>query len=136
MMRRALRIPRSRRQSGAILLTVVFIMVVLGLIAAFLVRSLGAQHAQSSLDHLMLQAQFAATSGIEWGRGRALSAGLCGTGQIAVAEFTVTVSCEGVSVTDGAASYTVYDISAEARHGSYGDADFVRLDLVRRITDR
>jgi MSHA biogenesis protein MshP len=127
---------RPWRQNGAILLTVVFIMVVLGLVAAFLTRSLGAQHAQASLDHLSMQARFAAASGIEWGRGRALSAGLCSSGQITVAEFTVSVSCDAAAVTEGAVSYNVYDISAEARHGSYGDVDFVRRSLERRVTDR
>ncbi|MGA8204347.1 MAG: hypothetical protein WB812_07480 [Woeseiaceae bacterium] len=127
---------RYRRQGGAILLTVVFIMVVLGLIAAFLTRSLGAQHAEASLDHLSTQARFAAASGIEWGRGRALSGGICGNGQIIVGEFTVSVSCEAVAVTEGSATYNMYDLSAEARHGSYGDADFMRRVLERRVADR
>lgn len=121
---------------GVVLITVLFVMVVLGLLAAMLARSLGAQHARVGLEQLSRQAEYAAASGLEWGRDRALQAGLCATAQIALAGFTVTVTCTSEAVTEGAASYDVYDIAAEARRGSYGDVDFVRRSLRDRVTNR
>lgn len=125
-----------RRDGGMILLTVLFIMVFLGLFAAFLARSLGGQHAQATLVQLSQQAQFAAASGIEWGRNRALQAGICGTNQIAVYGFAVTVTCSSAAIVEGAAAYTVFEIQAEARRGNYGNADFVRRSLQARVTNR
>lgn len=119
-----------------ILLTVIFIMIVLGLLATFLAQSLAGQHAEVSLSQLAEQARFAATSGMEWGRNRALAAGLCGTNQVTIGAFTVTVTCDNLAVTEGVASYTVFDIRAEARHGSFGDPDFVRRSLQSRVTNR
>lgn len=119
-----------------ILLTVVFIMIVLGLLAALLARSLSNQHAQAAVVQLSEQARFAAASGIEWARDRALQAGVCGTSQIAIADFTVTVTCTSAAVTEGAASYTVFDLQAEARRGAYGEADFVRRIGQSRVSNR
>lgn len=119
-----------------ILLTVVFIMVVLGLLAALLARSLSNQHAQDGIVQLSEQARFAAASGIEWARARALQAGACGTSQIAIADFTVTVTCSSAAITEGAASYTVFDLQAEARRGVYGNPDFVRRTGRSRVTNR
>jgi MSHA biogenesis protein MshP len=119
-----------------VLLTVVFIMVVLGLLAALLARSLGDQHARAGLDQLSQQARFAAATGIEWGRDRALQAGVCGTSQVAIADFSVTVTCNSAAITEGAASYTVFDLQADARRGNYGEPGFVRRSLQSRVTSR
>lgn len=119
-----------------ILLTVVFIMIVLGLLAALLARSLSNQHAQSGMAQLAQQAYFAAASGIEWARDRALQAGACGTSQVVLVDFTVTVTCNSAAITEGAANYTVFDLRAEARRGVYGNPDFVRRSLQSRVTNR
>jgi type II secretory pathway pseudopilin PulG len=124
------------RQGGMILLTVVFVMIVLGLLAALLARGLGDQYAQGALAQASQQARFAAASGIEWASVRARQAGVCGTSQVTLADFTVTVTCNSAAITEGAASYTVFDLQAEARRGTYGNPDFVRRTAQRRVTDR
>ena len=118
------------------LITAIFIIVVLGLLAAFLSESLIGQYARGNLAQLSRQSDYAAASGVEWGRDRALRGGVCGTGQIQVAGFTVTVNCSVETVTEAAATYQVYDIAAEARHGSYGDRDFARRSARGRYTNR
>lgn len=125
-----------RRDDGMILITVIFIMVVLGLLAGFLVQSLGSQHALATLTQLSRQAGYAASSGVEWGRARALQGGVCGTAQIAIADFTVTVNCSSATVTEGTMVYEVFDIVADARRGSYGNADFVRRTERSRVSNR
>jgi type II secretory pathway pseudopilin PulG len=128
--------PVPARCRGVILVTVVFVMIVLGLLAALLVESLDGQHAAGALAQQSRQAGFAAQSGIEWGRERALQAGICGTSQFSIADFTVTVTCTTVQVTEGAAIYDLYDIAVEARHGQYGNPDFVRRSLRGRFSNR
>lgn len=125
-----------RRDDGVILLTMLFVMIVVGLVAALLSDSLGSRLVGGSLGQLARQAQFAATAGVEWGRGRAVGAGVCGTAQITIGEFDVNVSCNATAVTDGALAYNVFDVQAEARHGSYGDADFARWTELARFDDR
>lgn len=124
------------RCRGMMLLTAIFIMIVLGLLAAFLTESLIGQHARGNLAQLARQADYAAASGVEWGRDRALRGGVCGIGQIQIAGFTVAVSCSAETVTEGAAVYQIYDIAAEARHGSYGDLDFARRSARGQYTNR
>ena len=124
------------RCRGMMLLTAIFIIVVLGLLAAFLTQSLVSQYASGSLTQLLRQSEYAAASGVEWGRERALGSGVCGTGQIQIAEFTVTVICSVVTVTEDATSYPIYDINAEARHGNYGDRDFARRSARGQYANR
>ncbi len=121
---------------GAVLITVVFVMLVLGLLAAALARSLEGQYAGESLTHLARQAQYAALSGIEWGRGRAVQNGICANGQIAVGEFTIVVACTSETVTEGMSSYEVFDIDAEARRGVYGEIGFARRWQHARASNR
>ena len=125
-----------RRSGGVVLLTVVFIMIVLGLVAALLAESLMGQYATGNLARLERQARFAAASGIEWGRDRALHAATCGTSQISIADFTVTVTCTTLQVTEGSAVYDMFDIGAEAVHGTYGNPDFIRRSAQGRYSNR
>ena len=125
-----------RRDDGMILITVIFIMVVLGLLAGFLVQSLGSQHALATLTQLSRQAGYAASSGVEWGRTRALQGGVCGTAQIAISDFTVTVSCSSATINEGTMVYEVFEIVADAERGSYGNADFVRRTERSRVNNR
>jgi len=118
------------------LLTVLFIIVALGLLGSLLAESLSGQYAAGTLQQLSRQADHAASSGVEWGRGRALSGGVCTTADIQIGEFTVSVSCSAANVTEGAASYWIYDIDAEARHGLYGNRDFVRRSAHGQYSNR
>lgn len=136
-----MRIPTGRRalpgrDGGMILITVIFIMVLLGLLAGFLVQSLGSQHSVATLTQLSRQAGYAAASGVEWGRTRVLQNGVCSTAQIVVADFDVTVSCNSLTVTEGAVVYQVFELAADAERGSYGNADFVRRSQRARVSNR
>lgn len=124
------------RCDGVVLLTVIFIMVVLGLLAALLVASVEGQYATGNYSRLERQAQFAARSGVEWGRDRALQAGACGTSQLTVAEFTVTVDCTSLAVTEDAVLYDMFDVDATAVHGTYGNPDFIRRSAEGRYSNR
>jgi len=62
-----LRFPLPRRARGISLITAVFLVVLLAVLAAAVVRVSGAQQAAAGLDLLGSQAYQAARSGLEWG---------------------------------------------------------------------
>lgn len=127
---------RPRCQGGFILLTVIFVMVVLGLLAALLAENLGGRYATGNFARLDRQAGYAARSGVEWGRSRALQAGVCGSAQISVDDFTVSVNCTTLQVTEGTAVYSMFDIDAVAVHAAYGDPDFIRRSMRGHYSNR
>ena len=115
-----------RKCEGVALITVLMVMVVLGLMAAYMAESLGSSYSGASLAQLTAQTETAASSGLEWGRNRALGSGLCGSNQFQVGSVTVDVTCAAQSVQEDTSVYAIYTISADARHGSYGNWDHVR----------
>jgi len=126
----------STRQHGVALLSVIMIMLVLGLIAAYFAESLSGRFAATAQDRLMRQADHAAMSGIEWARDRALVAGSCTTSQLAFAGMTVDVTCTTLQVNENGTLYAIFDITADARHGTYGNPDFVRRSQRARLAAR
>ncbi len=125
-----------RGQQGFALLAVIGVMLVLGMISAYLAESLSGRHVAASMDVLQRQADQAAQAGIEWARGRALGGGACAAAQVAYAGFTVDVACATQQVDENGTLYDVFDVTADARHGSYGNPDFVRRLRRARLANR
>ena len=123
-------------QRGIALLSVIMIMVVLGAVAAWLAEAISGRYAAVALDRLSQQADHAAASGLEWARSRALQAGSCANTQLQFAGMTVDISCTTLQVNENGVLYAVFEIAADARHGSYGDADFVRRMRRARLAAR
>ena len=124
------------RQRGVALLSVIMIMLVLGLIAAYLAEGLSGRFAAIAQNRMMRQADHAAASGLEWARNRALVAGSCTTSQLQFSGMTVDVACTTVQVNENGTLYAIFDITADARHGTYGNADFVRRSQRARLAAR
>lgn len=125
-----------QRQDGVALLSVIMIMLVLGLVAAWFAEAISGRYAAAALDRLSRQADHAAATGLEWARDRALVAGSCANTQIAYAGMTVDISCAALQVNENGTLYWVFDIAADARHGSYGNPDFVRRSRSARLANR
>ena len=124
-----------KRQRGAALVVAVFLIVVLALLAAAAVRLTSIQGQNVNLNLLGARALNAARSGIEWSARRTLSTGTCFSGSTTLSEaaldgFDVTVSCSQTSHAEGAATVTVFAITAFASNGNYGQPDYVS----RRLT--
>lgn len=124
-----------RKQEGFALLAVIVVMLVLGMMSAYLAEAISGRHAAASVDALQRQADQAALSGLEWARGRALG-GTCAVEQIAYAGFTVDVACVTLQVDENGTLYDVFDVTAAAWHGSYGNPDFVRRSRRARFANR
>lgn len=127
-----------RQQSGLSLITAIFIVVGLALVATFAVRSLGSQQAQNNQALIGQRAFYAARAGLEWGAAQALlPTGSCGVGTILVIEgITVTVSCMATPVTEAGVTYQIYAVDVLATSGMLGEPEYAQRSLTARFTNK
>jgi MSHA biogenesis protein MshP len=123
-------------QHGFTLVQAVFIVVVLGLLGAMMVRLIGVQSSTTTFALQGARAYQAARSGLEWGAARAQASPLnCVNGSVMVIEnFNVTVDCTSEAFTEGPiAPYNVYRISATATFSNYRSPDFVSRQVEMKV---
>lgn len=125
-----------RRQRGIALLSVIFVMLVLAMMAAYLAEAISGRHVAATLDALQRQADHAAQAGVEWARDRALVAGACANTQLAYGDLTVDVTCATQQVNENGTLYAIFDVTATAWRGTYGDTEFVRRTRRARLAAR
>lgn len=127
-----------RAESGFVLPTAIFLLVVLAALATYMVSLSRTSHISSALDVQGTRAYLAARAGIEWGAwqllrnsscvaGPTLLTGLGGT----LTAFSVNVRCtqSGPPYTDGADTITVYVITSTATWGAPGQVDYVNRQI-------
>lgn len=128
-------------QHGMSLVVALFIVVVLGLLAAFAVNIGTSQRESSNLRLTSDRAVQAARSGTEWAGSRALVNHACAASTVlnltqgALNGFRVTVNCSATSHSEGPVNYRVYDVTAFAQYGRYGAAGYTSKTLAARFTD-
>ncbi len=137
---------RVRRQRGFTLVSAIFLLVVLTVAGAYMVRISGVQRTTTSFALLGPKAYHAARSGIEWAIHAAINVpGSCPVGSTTansfslseggLAGFGVSVTCTSAVHTEAGASETVFTIASTAAFGSFGDRDYVSRRLEARITN-
>jgi MSHA biogenesis protein MshP len=129
-----------RAQRGFSLVSAIFLLVVLGALAAFAVRIAVIEGQSVNLALRSAQAFHAASSGVAWAAYRAVTSGWCGSDTLALSEggtagFTLDVSCTSTAHTEGADTINVYVIDVLAQSGSYGGAEYVSRRLEVKVTD-
>jgi MSHA biogenesis protein MshP len=130
-----------RRDDGFGLVPAVFLLVILALGGAVMLRMVGVQNATASLSLQGARAYWAARSGVEWGIREAVTAAACpapttlSLNEGGLRGFSVDVSCTSSAHDDGGAIATTYRISSVASYGSYGGRDHVRRRLHGTVTD-
>lgn len=126
-----------RTESGFVLPTAIFLLVILAALAAYMVSLSRTSHISSALDVQGTRAYLAARAGIEWGAWELLRNSSCvaaappltGLGGTLVA-FKVNVSCvPSGTYTDGADTVTVYQITSAATSGAPGEVDYVERQI-------
>jgi MSHA biogenesis protein MshP len=130
------RVPRS--ESGFVLPTAIFLLVVLAALAAYMVTLSRTSHLSSALDLQGGRAYQAARAGIEWAAWQLLQnpapscaaapppLALTGT----LAPFSVNVSCiQSGTYTDGADTVSIYQITSTATSGVPGEVDYVERQI-------
>ncbi len=124
---------------GFALIPALFLIVVLGALAAVAVRVSGGQTQAVAMSLQQSRALAAARSGIEWGASRALGGNCGGTtlnlGEASLNGFQVVVSCSSVAFAEGTATVHSYSVSATATSGIYGSADYVRRVMRASFTE-
>lgn len=120
-----------RRPSGGFaLVPALFLIVIVGLLAAAALRLAVGQQQTVTIALQQARALAAARAGVDWAAYLALN-GSCAGGTLnlseaALAGFTVVVTCTASAYTEGSNSYQSYAISATATQGAYGTPDFVQ----------
>ena len=121
------------RQRGFSLVTTLFLLVVVASLGAYLVDLATAQHVSGALTAQNARALYAANSGLEWVAYEiSNNPGACPPvpTSFAAEGFTVTLSgCTRNPITEFGSSYALYDVTVEARQGSFGSFDHVSRSL-------
>ncbi len=129
------------RNEGFGLVPAVFLLVVLALAGAVMLRMVGVQNATASLSLQGSRAFWAARSGVEWGIRLAITGAACPApttitlNEGGLRGFSVDVSCQSSGHTDGGATATTYRITSVASYGTYGARDHVRRRVHGTVTD-
>jgi MSHA biogenesis protein MshP len=129
------------RQQGMTLVVALFLVVVLGLLAAFAVSIGTSQRETSNLRLAADRAVQAARAGTEWAATRALVNNSCTASTVlnlnqgALNGFQVTVRCNSTSHSEGVLNYRVYDVTSFAQYGRFGAAGYVSRTLSARFTN-
>lgn len=126
------------RTTGFALPAAVFVLVVVALIIAAMVRLNSGQASQVNLSLLSARANWAVQSGLEWAMYGAVNNGQCQASQtLTLNGFEVRVRCSATAFNEaGASSVTTYQMMAEAypAGGQVDDPDYVyrssRIELL------
>ena len=133
------RVPRT--ESGFVLPTAIFLLVVLAALATYMVSLSRTSHISSALDVQGARAYQAAHAGIEWAAWQVVDpqnlqpiptpcpapAVLALTGTLA--GFAVNVNCARTLEIDGADTVAVYQITSTASVGAPGEVDYVERKI-------
>jgi MSHA biogenesis protein MshP len=110
---------RHKFMSGFSLISAIFLLVVVAVLAGYIVTLSGAQHTSAALDYQGTRAYQAAYAGVQWGTYQALRNNSCAGGagiSIALAGtmagFAVSVVCQEIAYTEGGATRKVRRITA------------------------
>lgn len=134
---------RHSTQGGFSLVSAVFLLVVVAMIAGYAVSLGTAQQGDATLALLARRADFAAQSGLDWAIARVINADACpGSGTSftpsgpGLDSFTVGVACTSVTVTEGAVAYPVYSLTVSATMGSESTEDFARRAVTAQVSGK
>ncbi len=125
-----------KQQRGFSIVMATFVLVVLGLLGAYMVR-LSASQTSTSLNALQgARAYQAARAGIEWSLARISTGGSCAdiNSQTAMSftglsGFSVRLSCTSQSYSEADKTLSVYKINALSQFGNYSSIDYVAREI-------
>ena len=119
---------RYRANHGFSLVSALFVLVVLTTLGTYMVSVSSVQHMETAFSLEGARAEYAALSAMEWAVNRVRSTDTCLTipTQFTTSGFTTTVTaCNAQAVTEGAASFNVFDLQVSATRGTFGTPSHV-----------
>jgi MSHA biogenesis protein MshP len=117
-----------KTQRGFILITVLFLIVVLAVMAVVMSTTSSVQNLTTVYSLQQARAFFAARSGLDYGIERAVNGGACTNSGLTLpgVDFTVTISCVPVpNINEAGNITTVYTITSTATTGTFGNVGYV-----------
>ncbi len=121
-----------RRTGGFSILIALFVLMVLGALAVFIVSIVGVEQRSPLLQLQTTRAYWLAESGLQWGAHQALANATCpATTTITepvLSGFSTRVSCTSTSHSEDGKTFSVYQLVSVASNGSFGG----RVDFVQR----
>ena len=122
---------RLRQQRGAGLVGAIFLLVVVALLIAGMLRFTLVQRRTDALGWQGARAYQAARAGLEWAGYQALELTNCAGSyaDFSLNGFTVSSGCSASTHTEKAIVITRYKLEVSALRGSYGEPDYVSRRL-------
>lgn len=129
-----------KRQNGFSAIIVIVLIVLFALLGGYMATLTSVSAISTATSAAGIQAWFAARSGVELAVHQALNGGcadstvnLSGGG---LGGFQAAITCNEISgITEGADTYSVYDIGVTATRGTPGQETFVSRSVAVTITD-
>jgi Tfp pilus assembly protein PilX len=129
-------------QRGAALISIIFLIVVIAILGAVVVRTMSDQQHMQDLSLLEIRVNAAAFSGVEYASNRIRNNVLsCATAAAGVlVPLPAAAQTNGITVRAYCAAPVdsgvgrVYDISARASYGTFGNLDYVQRTHRRRVS--
>lgn len=118
----------TNRSNGFILVTVLFLIAVVAVMAVVMSTTSSVQNLTTVYSLQQARAYFAAKSGLEYGIDRAVNAAVCTNSAITLPgiSFNVNISCASVGGINEAGNIsTVYTLSSTATAGTLGEIGYV-----------
>lgn len=132
---------RRRPDRGFTLVSAVFLIVVVALLATFMVSIGTTQQQTATWSVLGARAFAAAQSALERALHGVLDSGCAGVPAAftfaggALDGFQATLACSATAVDEAGTAYNVYALEAQASAGVPGSLDFVSRTLTAKVTD-
>jgi MSHA biogenesis protein MshP len=130
------------RQRGFTIVTTIFNIVVLALLAMFMTTISSTQRATSTFSILGARAFFAAQSGMEWAAATVMNTGACFANPTsftlaggATSGFDVRLECTATPISEAGANYQVYLLRATASRGQADKEDYFSRTIEATVTD-
>lgn len=121
-----------KKSDGFTLVQALFILIVLALLGAAMMRLLGVQSSTTVFTLQGARAYETARSGVEWGAGRALAGASC-NGTMTIEGFNVITKCTSESFEEGSITTVVYQIASTATFGAYGSPDYISRRVEMKV---
>jgi MSHA biogenesis protein MshP len=126
--------------SGFSLVTALFLIVVLAVLAGYMINLRGVQQSTVVMSVQGARGLQAARAGLEYGAFRALIAGSCnasetitfGTAEPALEPFSVALTCSQSAHTEDVTTINFYELTATATSGNYAVGSNANPDYVSR----
>ena len=140
---------RKNQQRGFSIVTAIFIMVIMGMLGAYMVSISGVQRTTSSYALLGASAYKAAGSGVQWAIYQAFNdtAATCGGAPSTTTihtftpagaglnGFNVTATCSYTRHQEGGSCFYLFFVTAKAEYGTYGGPDYISRRVQATASD-